>query len=252
MRVFLVILLVGFAASNPAPQLGDLFSSFTDTLSGDDEPGEVNGDYKAVPYTTIQKFKGYEEREYPSVKWACTELTYTPEIEDDEEGEGFNLVKMMQKMMSKSSWKNKPSSKMFMKLFRYISGVNKERKEIPMTVPVLSKRTPREDGSMTTDMCFYIDPENQKNPPEPEDPEVRIYQNKVLRVYVHQFGGYAMKDSVWVKEAEVFATKLADNNDVDLSSFYTAGYDSPMKFWNRRNEVMFVKKMSDKGENNVL
>merc|ERR1711997_1041326 len=129
------------------------------------------------------------------------------------------------------------------KLFRYISGVNKERKEIPMTVPVLSKRTPREDGSMTTDMCFYIDP---------EDPEVRIYQNKVLRVYVHQFGGYAMKDSVWVKEAEVFATKLADNNDVDLSSFYTAGYDSPMKFWNRRNEVMFVKKMSDQGERNAL
>merc|ERR1711971_1039638 len=218
MRVFLVILLVGVAASNPAPQLGDLFSSFSDALSGDDEPGEVNGDYKAVPYTTIQKFKGYEEREYPSVKWACTELTYTPEIENEEEGEGFNLVKMMQKMMSKSSWKNKPSSKMFMKLFRYISGVNKERKEIPMTVPVLSKRTPTEDGSMTTDMCFYIDPENQKNPPEPE----------------------------------VFATKLADNNDVDLSSFYTAGYDSPMKFWNRRNEVMFVKKMSDRGENNVL
>merc|ERR1712193_366815 len=214
MRVFIVILLVGVAASNPAPQLGDLFSSFTDALSGDDEPGEVNGDYKAVPYTTIQKFKGYEEREYPSVKWACTELTYTPEIDDEEEGEGFNLVKMMQKMMSKSS--------------------------------------PREDGSMTTDMCFYIDPENQKNPPGPEDPEVRIYQNKVLRVYVHQFGGYAMKDSVWVKEAEVFATKLADNNDVDLSSFYTAGYDSSMKFWNRRNEVMFVKKMSDSGENNVL
>merc|ERR1712193_78372 len=184
MGVFILILLVGVAASNPAPQLGDLFSSFSDALSGDDEPGEVNGDYKAVPYTTIQKFKGYEEREYPSVKWACTELTYTPEIEDEEEGEGFNLVKMMQKMMSKSSWKNKPSSKMFMKLFRYISGVNKDRKEIPMTVPVLSRRTPREDGSMTTDMCFYI-----------------------------------------------------------------AGYDSPMKFWNRRNEVMFVKKMSDNGEN---
>jgi len=57
MGVFVVILLVGVAASNPAPQLGDLFSSFTDALSGDDEPGEVNGDYKAVPYTTIQRFE---------------------------------------------------------------------------------------------------------------------------------------------------------------------------------------------------
>merc|ERR1712193_115612 len=94
MRVFLVIFLVGVASSNPAPQLGDLFSSFSDALSGDDEPGEVNGDYKAVPYTTIQTFEGYEEREYPSVKWVCTELTY----------------------------KRKPSKSMFMKLFRYISG----------------------------------------------------------------------------------------------------------------------------------
>ena len=27
--------------------------------------------------------------------------------------------------------------------------------------------------------------------------------------------------------------------------FYTAGYDSPMKFWNRRNEVMFEKKNNE-------
>ena len=32
-----------------------------------------------------------------------------------------------------------PSSKMFMKLFRYIAGVNKESQEIEMTVPVWSK-----------------------------------------------------------------------------------------------------------------
>lgn len=252
MRFFALVLLVAVASANPAPQLGNIFSSFTDALSGDDEPGEVDGDYKAVPYTLIQKFKNYEEREYPSVKWACTELTYTPEVDDSEEGDSFNLIKMMQQMMSKKNWKNKPSSKMFMKLFRYISGVNKERKEIPMTVPVLSKRTNHKDGQITTDMCFYIDPENQKNPPQPEDSEVRIVQNKKMRVFVHQFGGYAMKDSVWEREAEIFAIKLADNNEVDFSSYYTAGYDSPMKFWNRRNEIMFVKKVIDTGINNVL
>ena len=31
-------------------------------------------------------------------------------------------------------------------------------------------------------------------------------------------------------------------NSVVTDSFYTAGYDSPMKFWNRRNEVMFELK----------
>jgi len=252
MRFFALVLLVAVASANPAPQLGNIFSSFTDALSGDDEPGEVDGDYKAVPYTTIKKFKNYEEREYPSVKWVCTELTYTPEVEDAEEGDSFNVIKMMQKMMSKKNWKNKPSSKMFMKLFRYISGVNKERKEIPMTVPVLSKKTNHKDGQITNDMCFYIDPENQKNPPQPEDSEVRIVQNKKMRVFVHQFGGYAMQDSVWEREAEIFANKLADNNEVDFSSYYTAGYDSPMKFWNRRNEVMFLKKVIDTRINNVL
>ena len=28
--------------------------------------------------------------------------------------------------------------------------------------------------------------------------------------------------------------------EVDMDLFYTASYDSPMKFWNRRNEVMFL------------
>ena len=51
---------------------------------------------------------------------------------------------------------------------------------------------------------------------------------------------YAMKDSVWIKEAEQFRQRLANQvQSVDFSLFYSAGYDSPMKFWNRRNEVMY-------------
>ena len=59
---------------------------------------------------------------------------------------------------------------------------------------------------------------------------------------------YAMEDGVWIKEAESFAEKL-DKNDyggsIDFSNFYTAGYDSPWKFWNRRNEVMYLVKTTD-------
>ena len=29
-------------------------------------------------------------------------------------------------------------------------------------------------------------------------------------------------------------------DEIQDGYFYTAGYDSPMKFWNRRNEVMFL------------
>merc|ERR1719270_1578591 len=95
----------------------------------------------------------------------------------------------MRWMTNKKSWKERPQSKMFMRLFRYIAGVSKERV-----------------------------------------------------VFVKQFGGYAMQDSVWMKEAEKFKEELSDRiNEVDLSNFWTAGYDSPMKFWNRRNEVAFQK-----------
>ena len=38
----------------------------------------------------------------------------------------------------------------------------------------------------------------------------------------------------------IFATKLTDIEGVDFTSYYTAGYDSPMKFWNRRNEIMYL------------
>merc|ERR1712029_1309627 len=242
MRLFLASALL--VCVTAAPQWDGL-KSLTESLSGDDKPGEVNGDYQQVPYELLQKLDGYEERRYPSVKWACTEATYDVEDDDEETGddsEEMSLVKMMQWMTNKKSRKKKPQNRMFMKLFRYISGVNKERQEIEMTVPVLSTMTPME-GKMKKQMCFYLTKEAQKNPPQPEDPDVKIDQNKEMVVFVKQFGGYAMKDSVWAKKALEFGEELQDRADeVDFSRYLTAGYDSPMKFWNRRNEVMFVKK----------
>merc|ERR1712025_341574 len=100
MKVAAVLALVGVVAAGPAPQLAGL-KGLLESLSGDDSPGEDNGDYQQVPYETIQKLDGYEERRYPSVKWACTEATYDVE-DDDEEGEDseeeWSLVKMMQMM----------------------------------------------------------------------------------------------------------------------------------------------------------
>merc|ERR1711973_1024702 len=238
MRVLALSLLVTCVSA--APQWDGL-KSLTKNLSGDDKPGEVNGDYEQVPYEVLAKANGYEERKYPSVMYACTEMTYdTP---DDEEGEEWSLERVMRWMTNKKSWKERPQSKMFMRLFRYIAGVNKESQEIEMTVPVWSKMVVnKEDGKITKDMCFYITKEFQSNPPEPTDPEVKILKSKERVVFVKQFGGYAMQDSVWMKEAEKFKEELSDRiNEVDLSNFWTAGYDSPMKFWNRRNEVAFQK-----------
>merc|ERR1711951_73544 len=93
------------ASASAAPQFEGLKNIFS-ALSGDDEPGEVNGDYEQVPYTTLKKFDGYEMRQYPSVKWACTEATYKMEKEDSasRETNDFNLIKMVQEMMRGRGW----------------------------------------------------------------------------------------------------------------------------------------------------
>ena len=49
--IFLLVL----ASASAAPQFEGLKNIFS-ALSGNDEPGEVNGDYEQVPYTTLKKF----------------------------------------------------------------------------------------------------------------------------------------------------------------------------------------------------
>merc|ERR1712193_328009 len=83
------------ASASAAPQFEGLKNIFS-ALSGDDEPGEVNGDYEQVPYTTLKKFDGYEMRQYPSVKGVCTDVTYKMEKEDSlsRDTNDFILIKM--------------------------------------------------------------------------------------------------------------------------------------------------------------
>merc|ERR1711997_769911 len=54
-RLVVTSVLMMATATMAAPQLEGL-KGLLSTLSGDDQPGEVNGDYEQVPYTTIQKF----------------------------------------------------------------------------------------------------------------------------------------------------------------------------------------------------
>jgi hypothetical protein len=53
-------------------------------------------------------------------------------------------LKLMKEMQNSKTWKERPSSKMFWKLLRYIAGVNKEREQIEMTTPVINTKTPLE------------------------------------------------------------------------------------------------------------
>ena len=91
-------------------------------------------------------------------------------------------------------------------------------------------------------MCFYISPEFQSNPPEPLEPEVRIVRSKETVLFVKEFGGFAMQDWVLIREAETFRSELGENiEEVELGHFWSASYDSPLKLWNRKNEVAWEK-----------
>jgi len=165
------------------------------------------------------------------VNWACTKMTY--QMKDQEESWFSSLFALFAK--------RKPQNKMFRKLFRYISGANDQKEKIPMTSPVFNVMKPRANNMMTKVMCFYLDKAHQANPPKPTDPTVTIKRTKNFKVYVHTFGGYVMKDSVNVRKAKEFLKMLNNAGmEVNTSQFYTAGYDSPMKWWNRRNEVMYL------------
>jgi len=246
MKVFILLSVV--ALSSAAPQfegVKNFFKQFSDSESDTEYVSEY------VPYKTLNKTidgdLAFEVREYAPLKWVCTDMTYDMDFaalekaENDDESE-FGILNNFRQAFS--GGKKKPSSVMFMRLFRYISGVNAQRQEIEMTSPVLSKMSPnKEAGEMKNRMCFYLDSAAQENTPAPEEDTVYLYTSEPLTVAVLEFGGYAMRDSVWMKKSAQFAEALGDRvNSVETDSFYTAGYDSPMKFWNRRNEVMFELK----------
>merc|ERR1712012_47602 len=173
-----------------APQFeadGAVKNLFSSLASGGGGQDEESGSEK-VPYTTLKQFDGYEMRLYPSVKWACTELTYEREEEETEvvnveDDEAAATLKALQEYSSsKRDRKNKPQYKMFMKLFRYISGVNKEQEEVAMTAPVLTSLKLLANNQVTKEMCFYMEQKHQANPPTPVDPDVKIDQQGVHRL----------------------------------------------------------------------
>jgi len=112
MQSFLIVLFLSVVCA--VPQYKDLLKGYR----GNYDPDNANEDYEQIPYKVIQIFDDYEERVYPSVRWACTEMTYkksNEEISEREPVDERNVGEIIQKMMGN---KEKPSSKMFLKLFR--------------------------------------------------------------------------------------------------------------------------------------
>jgi len=162
--------------------------------------------YEGAPYTVERRMDKIEERFYPARKWVCR----TGPSDDD--------------------------NNVFMSLLGYITGSNVGGNKIEMTVPV----TMQPNGEETT-MCFYIGEEHQANLPVPTNPTVFVESRPALSVYTSKFGGWP-GERTWSEEFSDLKNKLtALGVDFLPQDHYRASYQSPMRLWNRTNEI-WVKK----------
>ena len=179
------------------------------------------GKYEGAPFNLVKKYDDrLEEREYPAYKWVCTKRG-----PDDKGTLGENG--------------------MFFRLFDYISGQNEDKNKIAMTVPVSTWVSVPIDGSEEfREMCFFIGEEFQEKPPKPTNELVFIKERPTMTIFTRTIGGY-VKDRKWAEEADHVKKMIKEKEgdiQIDETGYYQTGYDSPIKFINRRNEVWWVKK----------
>jgi effector-binding domain-containing protein len=123
----------------------------------------------------------------------------------------------------------------FRKLFKYISGDNKDKKEIKMTTPVTQTE---KNGNMI--MQFYIPTEfNESNVPSPNNSEVKILNIKGGYYAAIIYSGRA-SDSNYIKHKNILEDQLKNDKISIISKPIRATYNSPFTLpMLRRNEVMF-------------
>jgi len=165
------------------------------------------------------KAQEYEERLYPAARWVCTART-----------------------VSKVS--SSPTRAMFLDVFRYFSGANVDRKEIDLTVPVSTLVMPKDNDQVQYETCLVLPKAYQKEAPKADNPAVYFEEKPERVVLTRRVSGYFITDSAWEEEATSLKTFLKEKMgevDADFSGYYRNGYDAPMRIFNRRNEVWYVK-----------
>ena len=123
----------------------------------------------------------------------------------------------------------------FRKLFNYISGNNKENKEIKMTVPVTQEI---KDGNMT--MQFYLPLKfNKDNAPTPSNSDIKILTIEGGYYAVIKYSGRS-SDKNFLKNKDILEKQLKKDNIKILSPPVRASYNSPFTLpMLKRNEVMY-------------
>ncbi|KII70444.1 Heme-binding protein 2 [Thelohanellus kitauei] len=172
------------------------------------------GKYESPKYETLQSCgQKCEERLYESSIWVVTNNPKNSFFE---------------------------SNSLFMALFKYIQGNNDKKKTINMTVPVLSKYV----GDQMMDMRFFLTNDMSQEIYSPTDKDRVYIQNQPKQTFfVTSFGGYSSSTIIRDKHQELvnILKEKGLSGSFDENTFYTAGYDSPWKPFNRHNEIWIEK-----------
>jgi len=119
----------------------------------------------------------------------------------------------------------------FRKLFQYIAGENSRSEKIAMTTPVYMS----EDKQM---MEFVLPKEyNSGSFPTPNSQEVEAYISSPSYFAVISYGGFSNNKKEMLYKEKLRET-LRLNNINSIKPTQILYYDSPYKFFNRKNEVI--------------
>nr|XP_061806410.1 heme-binding protein 2-like [Nerophis lumbriciformis] len=169
-------------------------------------------------FTTPEKQpKDYEERTYEAAKWVSTTVSGTSLDESMRTG--------------------------FRRLFSYIQGNNTDKVKVEMTAPVTCHVDPGAGPACETNftVSFYIPEEHRDATPQPSNPDVFVEQRDEFTAYVRSYGGFS--DETLVRNELLKLTESLRRDSVRFAErpYYFAGYDSPFKLVNRRNEVWLLQ-----------
>ncbi|RVE55814.1 hypothetical protein OJAV_G00229650 [Oryzias javanicus] len=164
-----------------------------------------------------KKAQDYEIRTYQPAKWVSTTLSGMQGEEHIKTG--------------------------FRRLFNYIQGNNKNKTKVDMTAPVTCHVVPGAGPACESQftISFYLPEEHQVSPPEPSEAGVFVEDRKEITVYVRTYGGFSNENMKREELLKLLESLKRDGVEFVDKPYYTAGYDSPFKLTNRRNEVWVLK-----------
>jgi hypothetical protein len=124
----------------------------------------------------------------------------------------------------------------FRSLFKYISGENKNKENISMTIPVMQKSS----GGNKWNISFVVPKKFElKDVPQPDNGNIQIKNNSDLKVIAITFSGLFSDGNIQENETKLRNYIKEKVIKIEEPAIY-AGYNAPWTPWFlKRNEVMF-------------